>query len=172
MCVALSLARFEQDPMAEALNLWSPFHDNNLCLSLRLHRLQKQVNRAKLAAMVEQTAVRCVNEVGVDLNYAAENQHLHILLSFLSGLGPITGPALVQRLQAASNAPACRSTLMQESYLGKSVYVSTSSFVKMVPRNLSGKPHKSMTDHLDRSRVQLSFYVAAQKLAWDAVYQG
>jgi len=59
--------------MNETLNLWSQFADMNLVLSLNLHKLQKQVNRAKLANMVEQTSVRCVNSVGVDLNCAIRN---------------------------------------------------------------------------------------------------
>lgn len=95
---ALSLARFEQDPLNEVLNLWSQYSDNNLLLSLNLHKLQKQVSRAKLASVLETVCVRCVNEVGVDLNLAVENQHMHALLTFLSGLGPRLARRLLQRL--------------------------------------------------------------------------
>ena len=37
----VSLARFEQDPMNEVLNLWSPIIKENQALNLQLHSLQK-----------------------------------------------------------------------------------------------------------------------------------
>jgi hypothetical protein len=37
----VSLARFEQDPMNEVLNLWSPIISENQALNLSLHHLQK-----------------------------------------------------------------------------------------------------------------------------------
>jgi transcriptional accessory protein Tex/SPT6 len=88
MAMALSLARLEQDPMNEVLNLWDSHNDSNLLLSLNLHRHQKQVSRAKLASALEQVSVKCVNAVGVDLNLLVSHAHMHILLTFIRGLGP------------------------------------------------------------------------------------
>lgn len=45
---AVSLARFQQDPMNEILNLWSFVIQENQALNLNLHPLQKMVNQAKL----------------------------------------------------------------------------------------------------------------------------
>ena len=41
---AISLARFEQDPLAEILNLWSPITAENQALALNLDPMQKYVN--------------------------------------------------------------------------------------------------------------------------------
>ena len=46
---AVSLARFEQDPMNEVLNLWSPITAENQALALNLDPMQKLVNQARLA---------------------------------------------------------------------------------------------------------------------------
>ena len=45
---AVSLARYQQDPMNEILNLWSFVIQENQALNLNLHPLQKMVNQAKL----------------------------------------------------------------------------------------------------------------------------
>ncbi len=41
---AVSLARFEQDPLTEVLNLWSPITAENQALALNLDPMQKLVN--------------------------------------------------------------------------------------------------------------------------------
>jgi hypothetical protein len=41
---AISLARWEQDPMNEVLNLWSPIMSENQALNIDLHPLQKHIN--------------------------------------------------------------------------------------------------------------------------------
>lgn len=41
---AISLARFEQDPLCEALNLWSPITAENQTLAMNLDPMQKLVN--------------------------------------------------------------------------------------------------------------------------------
>lgn len=165
---ALSLARFEQDPLNEVLNLWSQYSDNNLLLSLNLHKLQKQVNRAKLTALLETVAVRCVNEVGVDLNLAQSNQHMQMNFNFLSGLGPRLARRLLQRLQSAPSKPSCRSTLLTEGYLPKCIYYSANTFMKIIP--VSQKVGAAaMAEYLDQTRICVSFYLPTQKLAWDVV---
>jgi len=55
---------------------------------------------------------------------------------------------------------------MQESFLRKKVYFSASSFLKI----LNGESRAAPSDHLDKTRVGPQFYLAAQKLAWDAVH--
>jgi transcriptional accessory protein Tex/SPT6 len=58
---AISLARFEQDPMNEILNLWSFVPSENQTLQLNLHPLQKQINQAKLSDALEEINIKCVN---------------------------------------------------------------------------------------------------------------
>ena len=43
---AISLARYEQDPMNVILNLWSTIMNENQALNIDLHPMQKKVNQA------------------------------------------------------------------------------------------------------------------------------
>lgn len=74
--------------MNEVLNLWSFVIQENQALNLNLHPLQKMVNQAKLQEALEETNVACVCAVGVDINLLINHDHMHILLSFISGFGP------------------------------------------------------------------------------------
>jgi transcriptional accessory protein Tex/SPT6 len=85
---AVSLARFQQDPLNEVLNLWSFELMDNQALQLNLHPLQKRINQQKLVDALEETNVKVINKVGVDLNLAINHDHMHILFSFLCALGP------------------------------------------------------------------------------------
>jgi transcriptional accessory protein Tex/SPT6 len=74
--------------MNEILNLWSFVNQENQALQLNLHPMQKLVNQAKLSDSLEDVNVKCVNAVGVELNLVIDHDHMHILLSFISGIGP------------------------------------------------------------------------------------
>jgi len=54
------LARFEQDPLTETLNLWSPITAENQALALNLDPMQKQVNQSRLADGLEEVNIRIV----------------------------------------------------------------------------------------------------------------
>lgn len=73
----ISLARFEQDPLTEVLNLWSPITAENQALALCLHPMQKLINQAKLAEGLEEENIKAVNWVGVDLNLVLNHEHMH-----------------------------------------------------------------------------------------------
>lgn len=92
---AVSLARYQQDPMNEILNLWSFVIQENQALNLNLHPLQKMVNQAKLQDALEDSNVACVCAVGIDINLLINHDHMHILLSFVSGLGPRKAKQLI-----------------------------------------------------------------------------
>jgi transcription elongation factor SPT6 len=85
---AVSLARFEQDPMNEVLNLWSPIQSENATLSLNLHPMQRHVHQGKLVDALEEINIKIVNRIGIDINLLVEHEHWHNQLQFLSGLGP------------------------------------------------------------------------------------
>jgi len=85
--------------MNEILNLWSFVTQENQVLQLNLHPLQKMVNASKLSEYLEDINVKCVNRVGVDLNLIVEHDHMHILLSFISGLGPRKAKKFIQKLK-------------------------------------------------------------------------
>jgi transcriptional accessory protein Tex/SPT6 len=96
---AVSLARFEQDPLIEILNLWSFVPSENQVLQLNLHPMQKLINQAKLSDALEEINVQCVNAIGVDLNLVIDHDHMNIVLSFLSGIGPRKAKKFIQTLK-------------------------------------------------------------------------
>lgn len=77
---AISLARFEQDPLCEVLNLWSPITAENQALALNLDPMQKWVNQARLADGLEEVNIQVVNEIGIDINLVCEHEHMHCML--------------------------------------------------------------------------------------------
>jgi transcription elongation factor SPT6 len=85
---AICLARWEQDPMNEILNLWSPIMSENQALNIELHPLQKQINQARLLEKMEEVNIQTVNNIGIDINLLIDHEHMHNQLQFLSGLGP------------------------------------------------------------------------------------
>jgi transcriptional accessory protein Tex/SPT6 len=74
---AVSLARFEQDPMNQVLNLWSPIISENQALNLNLHPLQKRINKARLMDVLEEVNIQTLNSVGVDINQLIDHEHCY-----------------------------------------------------------------------------------------------
>ena len=97
---AISLARFEQDPLCELLNLWSPITAENQALALNLDPMQKWVNQARLADGLEEINIQVVNDIGIDINLVQEHDHMHCLLQFISGFGPRKAKKFIQRMKA------------------------------------------------------------------------
>lgn len=163
---AVSLARFEQDPMCELLNLWSAVPSENLCLSLNLQPLQKQANQSKLAQALEEVNVQCVNLVGVDLNLLIDHEHMHCLLQFISGLGPRKARRLLQNLNAMKILN--RNQLLSANFLTRNCFMSTIPFlrVKVPAEERKVQPQ----DYLDLTRIHSESYMTAIKIATDAMY--
>jgi len=72
---AICLARFEQDPMNEIFNLWSPIQSENESLNLNLHPLQKLINKARLMDCLEEVNIKAVNSIGIDINILIDHEH-------------------------------------------------------------------------------------------------
>ena len=60
------------------------------------------VNQSKLQESLEDINVKCVNDVGIDLNVLVNHDHMHILLSFLSGFGPRKAKRFIQSIKQYS----------------------------------------------------------------------
>ena len=117
--------------MVEILNLWSFVPSENQALQLNLHPLQKQINQAKLSDALEEINLQCVNNVGVDLNLVIDHDHMHTLLSFISGLGPRKAKKLIQELKSRNTKIYKRTELFEKHYLGKCCYNSACAFFKI-----------------------------------------
>jgi len=71
------LARFEQDPMNEILNLWSPILSENQALNINFHPLQKHINQSRLMDVLEEVNIQMLNNVGVDINLVIDHEHMY-----------------------------------------------------------------------------------------------
>ena len=117
--------------MVEILNLWSFVPSENQALQLNLHPLQKLINQAKLSDALEEINLQCVNSVGVDLNLVIDHDHMHVLLSFISGLGPRKAKKFIQELKSRNTKIYKRIELYEKLYLGKNCYNSACGFFKI-----------------------------------------
>lgn len=78
--------------------MWSDKPENNGCLHINFHYLQREVNQARLMAEYERVAVEVVNLVGVDLNACLRNPCFSKVVQFVCGLGPRKATYLLDKL--------------------------------------------------------------------------
>eukprot|EP00929_Paragymnodinium_shiwhaense_P076635 TRINITY_DN39433_c0_g1_i1.p1 TRINITY_DN39433_c0_g1~~TRINITY_DN39433_c0_g1_i1.p1 ORF type:complete len:1894 (-),score=517.53 TRINITY_DN39433_c0_g1_i1:113-5794(-) len=86
--IAVSSARFLQDPLAETCQLW---HDNptlNSLLELPLHRLQRALPKKTAADALALCLSEIVGKAGVHVNRLRRSQHVRSMAIFAPGLGP------------------------------------------------------------------------------------
>ena len=115
---AISLARFEQDPLCELLNLWSSITAENQALALNLDPMQKWVNQARLADGLEEVNIQVVNEIGIDINLACEHEHMHSMLQFISGFGPRKAKRFISKMKCLGKKLTTRSEIIKSDLLG------------------------------------------------------
>lgn len=166
--VAVSLGRLKQNPLSEVLGLWSENSQNNMCLNIPLHPLQKEVNREKLKQEFEKVAVEVVNQVGVDINDIIDNQHLESLLQFVCGLGRRKARHLLQKINEDQNrdgkagftGPVVneRRELFQQNYVEKTVFSNCCGFIKIYG-----------SCKIDSTRIHNENYGLAVKICQDAL---
>ena len=129
---AISLCRLKQNAMAEILSIWNEKIEENGCLMLNLHPLQRTLNKYKLKAELERVAVEMVNLVGIDLNKIKNNVHLQKQLQFVSGLGHKKAFHFLEKLKIFEDKEIKRRyQLHTESIVGKVVYRNCSAFFKI-----------------------------------------
>eukprot|EP01022_Parablepharisma_sp_SALTPOND_P008951 TRINITY_DN1373_c0_g1_i2.p1 TRINITY_DN1373_c0_g1~~TRINITY_DN1373_c0_g1_i2.p1 ORF type:complete len:1804 (-),score=237.19 TRINITY_DN1373_c0_g1_i2:8682-14093(-) len=163
--MTVSQARLKQDPMSEILNLWAPSEGVNSIFSIMLHPLQRLVNPKKLEETLEQVAVECVNEVGVDINKIVDHPHLTQKLSFICGLGPRKAQDIILALQKKGKVNM-RIDLKARVPLGDVVYKNCIGFIKVY--NEVGD-ESFFRDLLDLTRIHPESYFIATKIAGDAI---
>lgn len=182
---AISLARFEQDPLCELLNLWSPITAENQALALNMDPMQKSVNQAKLADGLEEVNIQVVNEIGIDINLAVEHVHMQSMLPFISGFGPRKAKKFIAKMKKLDTKLKARSDLIKHDLLGSRVFYSAHAFMKVrVPEEDLGKAPKNddvsaskaamnpQFDIIDQTRIHLESVKLALKIASDAVNGG
>ena len=163
---AVSLGRYQQNPLEEILQLWNEDINKNFCLKIQLHPLQRMVNQKKLMQILESKAIQVVNGVGVDINRAYEFSHLKNTLMFVSGLGPRKAQHILEKI-IPWNGLSMRVQLVASSLVGKRVRTSCNGFIKL-KRDISNDEIRKY-DLLDMTRIPLDMYSLANKLIKSAL---
>lgn len=150
--------------MNEILNLWSFILQENQALQLNLHPMQRFVNQAKLQESLEEANIRSVNSVGIDINLLVDHEHMHILLSFASGLGPRKAKKLISTLKQKSSKINMRGAFFVEKLVQADCYFSLIAFLKI---RVAPEDMKNGFDILDQTRIHPESYTLAMKIASD-----
>lgn len=82
-----------------------------------------------MAEGLEETNIRVVNRVGVDLNLVIDHEHMHSSLQFLSGLGPRMAKRLLAKSKALGKKLATRGELLKTGLIDFKIYFSVVPFV-------------------------------------------
>ncbi len=140
---AISIGRRLQDPLAELVKIDPE--------SIGVGQYQHDVDAALLKRNLDDTVMRCVNSVGVELNTASAR-----LLTYVSGLGPKTARAVVETRTV--NGPfSSRKQLLSVPGLGPKAFQQCAGFLRI----------SDGVEPLDASAVHPERYGLVQRMAED-----
>ena len=164
----ISLARYQQNPIEEILQLWSENINKNFCLKINLHPLQSIINQKKLLIALQFKAIEAVNNIGVDINKAFEFSHLRNSLQFICGLGPRKAKYLIERLIPTQGAIQ-KKLLYTEKICGKKTILSALPFLMIKTNIYKNSVDLDDYDLLDMTRIPLDWCPIARKLISEAL---
>lgn len=159
---AVALGRYLQNPLAMVANLCGPGRE---VLDWKLNPLENFLNADEKYGMVEQIMVDVTNQVGIDLNLAANHDWLFAPLQFISGLGPRKAASL-QRSLGRAGAIVSRKDLLTAHGLGRKVFISAAGFLRIRRSGLAVSTSQ-FVDVLDDTRIHPESYALAQEMAKD-----
>lgn len=140
---AVSIGRRLQDPLAELVKI-DPW-------SIGVGQYQHDVDPALLKRSLDDTVMKCVNSVGVELNTASAR-----LLTYVSGLGPGTARAVVDFRNAAGPFEL-RESLLRVPGVGPATFQQCAGFLRV----MGGE------EPLDASAVHPERYGLVRRMAAD-----
>ena len=140
---AVSIGRRLMDPLAELVKI-----DPS---SIGVGQYQKDVNQTALRKSLEDTVIKCVNRVGVNLNTASQ-----WLLTYVSGLGPSLAQNIV-RYRRENGPFRSRKELTKVPRLGAKAFEQAAGFLRI----------KNGEVPLDNSAVHPERYELVEKMARD-----
>ena len=167
---AISLGRYQQNPLQEILQLWRDDKNENYCLQIKLHPLQKYVDQSKLMEKMENKAIEVVNLCGYDINKAFEFRHLRNTLMFISGFGPKKAKAFIKQLYAQGNPKTRQQILDEKNYnIGPKLGESFINFIK-IKTDITNSSNFNEDEYnlLDMTRIPIESYDMARKFINDA----
>ncbi len=140
---SVSIGRRLSDPLAELVKIDAK--------SIGVGQYQHDVDQTKLKEELDNTVVRCVNSVGININTASKS-----LLSYVSGIGEKTAENIV--LYRQENGPfEDRKQLKKVPRLGDKAFQQAAAFIRI----------KDGKNPLDNSAVHPEAYSIVEKMAKD-----
>ena len=140
---SVSIGRRLSDPLAELVKIDPK--------SIGVGQYQHDVDQTKLKEELDNTVVRCVNSVGININTASKS-----LLSYVSGIGEKMAENIVAYRQ--ENGPfEDRKQLKKVPRLGEKAYQQAAAFIRI----------KDGKNPLDNSAVHPEAYGIVEKMAKD-----
>lgn len=140
---AVSIGRRLADPLAELVKIDPK--------SIGVGQYQHDVDQTKLKEELDNTVIRSVNSVGVNLNTASKS-----LLSYVSGIGEKMAENIVN-YRSENGAFTERKELKKVPRLGEKAYQQAAAFVRI----------KNAKNPLDNSAVHPEAYKTIEKMAKD-----
>lgn len=140
---AVSIGRRLADPLAELVKIDAK--------SIGVGQYQHDVDQTKLKEELDNTVIRSVNSVGVNLNTASKS-----LLSYVSGIGEKMAENIIN-YRTENGAFTERKELKKVPRLGEKAYQQAAAFVRI----------KNAKNPLDNSAVHPEAYKTIEKMAKD-----
>ncbi|WP_396144729.1 Tex family protein [Flavobacterium sp.] len=140
---SVSIGRRLSDPLAELVKIDAK--------SIGVGQYQHDVDQTKLKEELDNTVIRCVNSVGININTASKS-----LLSYVSGIGEKTAENIINF--RSENGPfEDRKQLKKVPRLGDKAYQQAAAFIRI----------KDGKSPLDNSAVHPEAYPVVEKMAKD-----
>lgn len=140
---AVSIGRRLSDPLAELVKIDPK--------SIGVGQYQHDVDQTKLKEELDNTVIRCVNSVGININTASKS-----LLSYVSGIGEKMAENIVA-FRSENGAFEDRKQLKKVPRLGEKAYQQAAAFIRI----------KDGKNPLDNSAVHPEAYGIVEKMAKD-----
>jgi uncharacterized protein len=138
---SVSIGRRLSDPLAELVKIDAK--------SIGVGQYQHDVDQTKLKEELDNTVIRCVNSVGININTASKS-----LLSYVSGIGEKTAENIINF--RSENGPfEDRKQLKKVPRLGDKAYQQAAAFIRI----------KDGKNPLDNSAVHPEAYPVVEKMA-------
>ncbi|GIQ58872.1 RNA-binding protein [Flavobacterium collinsii] len=140
---SVSIGRRLSDPLAELVKIDPK--------AIGVGQYQHDVDQTKLKEELDNTVIRCVNSVGININTASKH-----LLSYVSGIGEKLAENIVQ--YRSENGPfEDRKQLKKVPRLGDKAYQQGAAFIRIT----------NAKNPLDNSAVHPEAYLVVEKMAKD-----
>jgi protein Tex len=140
---SVSIGRRLSDPLAELVKIDAK--------SIGVGQYQHDVDQTKLKEELDNTVIRCVNSVGININTASKS-----LLSYVSGIGEKMAENIIAYRQ--ENGPfEDRKQIKKVPRLGEKAYQQAAAFIRI----------KDGKNPLDNSAVHPEAYQIVEKMAKD-----